>query len=168
MNQTPISSLKTCPTNSSAGFTLMELLIVVVILGVLSAIAIPNFINQIGKAREAEVKGIVGSIGRAQQAYHFEKGTFATSIKLLNDGRSSASFNSNYADFPDPVEATGTRAKHTAIAINPDDRIRNYSVGIYFSSGAFGQMFCESADVGENALAGDSPDGDCDEGNRIK
>jgi type IV pilus assembly protein PilA len=150
------------------GFTLLELLVVVVVLSVLASVAIPSFLGQIGKARESEIKGIMGGIARAQQAYHFEKQTFATSIELLSDGRGGASFGSNYADFPDPDEATDTMVKHISLALNPDiDRVRNYSVGVYFNGG-FSQMFCESVDVGGEALAGDTPNGDCSEGTRIE
>ena len=39
-----------------SGFTLIELMIVVVILGLLASVAIPNFISMMGRAREASVK----------------------------------------------------------------------------------------------------------------
>jgi prepilin-type N-terminal cleavage/methylation domain-containing protein len=59
------------------GFTLIELLVVVIIIGILAAIAIPNTMSQIGKAREGEAKSLIGALNRAQQAYYFENRAFA-------------------------------------------------------------------------------------------
>jgi type IV pilus assembly protein PilA len=68
------------------GFTLIELLVVIIIIGVLSAIALPNFLNQANKARESEAKTYVGSINRAQQARYHEELSFATNLESLNIG----------------------------------------------------------------------------------
>ncbi len=54
---------------SSAGFTLIELMIVIVIIGILTAIATPNFTTMRDRAREASVKGNGHSCQLAVEAY---------------------------------------------------------------------------------------------------
>ena len=66
------------------GFTLIELLVVIIIVGVLAAIALPSFLNQIGKARGSEAKTNIGVINRAQQAYRLENQTFTGNVTNLD------------------------------------------------------------------------------------
>lgn len=47
------------------------------------AIALPSFLNQVGKARTAEAKSILGTINKTQEAYARENGSFANSIDAL-------------------------------------------------------------------------------------
>lgn len=70
-------------SSNQQGFTLIELLVTVIIVGVLAAIALPNLISQIGKARDTELRNTVGTITRAQQAYHFENLVFSNSLSSL-------------------------------------------------------------------------------------
>ena len=51
------------------GFTLIELMIVVIIIGILAAIAIPNFQHLIKRSKEASVRGNVHTIQIAVEAY---------------------------------------------------------------------------------------------------
>jgi prepilin-type N-terminal cleavage/methylation domain-containing protein len=60
----------------SRGFTLVELMIVVAIVGLLASIAIPNFQYMIGKARQAEAKGYLASIYETEQGFFGENNTF--------------------------------------------------------------------------------------------
>ena len=51
--------------NTQQGFTLIELVVVIVILGILAATALPRFINISNEARTASVNGIAGSLRSA-------------------------------------------------------------------------------------------------------
>lgn len=51
------------------GFTLIELIMVIVILGILAAVAIPKFFNISGDAKTAAEKGVVGGVRAGIQTY---------------------------------------------------------------------------------------------------
>jgi len=59
------------------GFTLIELMIVVAIIGILAAIAIPNFLRFQAKSKQSEAKTNLGGIFTAQTSYFSEFNGFA-------------------------------------------------------------------------------------------
>jgi type IV pilus assembly protein PilA len=73
------------------GFTLVELLVVIIIIGILAAISLPNFLSQSAKAKQTEAKQNVGLTNRVQTAYRTENNTFATSFDTLATGTLSGS-----------------------------------------------------------------------------
>jgi MSHA pilin protein MshA len=52
-------------TQEQQGFTLIELITVIIILGILSAIALPKFIDLTNEALDASVQSVAGSLGSA-------------------------------------------------------------------------------------------------------
>ena len=85
------------------GFTLIELMIVVAIIGILAAIAIPRFAQMLEKSREGSTKGNLGSIKSAASIYYGDNGGFwPTTMNTL----STYAF-SKYLDNIFPVKVTG-------------------------------------------------------------
>ena len=73
-------------TKVTKGFTLIELMIVVAIIGILAAIAIPNFLKFQCKAKQSEAKTALKAIYTTQLAYNGEFGSYLDLTQLTNYG----------------------------------------------------------------------------------
>jgi type IV pilus assembly protein PilA len=62
---------------SEKGFTLIELMIVVAIIGILAAVAIPNFLRYQAKSMQSEARVLLSGIYTSQTAYFAENNSYA-------------------------------------------------------------------------------------------
>ena len=135
------------------GFTLIELLVVIIIVGVLAAIALPSFLNQIGKARGSEAKSNLGTINRAQQSYRLENSTFSGALTSL-DAQISPKF---YSYVP-----TGGQYTTKTLATTTNKDLKAYAAGVAQSGSdnTVASGICESsATTGNSGTADITPAG---------
>ncbi|ANV85718.1 hypothetical protein AWQ21_14105 [Picosynechococcus sp. PCC 7003] len=118
------------------GFTLIELLVVIIIIGILSAIALPAFLNQAAKARQSEAKQALASLNKAQQAYYLEEQEFSDTIGRLGLGLSGGTENYSYGATAANAAGAGnanfdtTDSDATIFAISSDQQaVRDYVAG---------------------------------------
>lgn len=66
------------------GFMLLELIIVVAIIGILAAVAIPNLVGMTDEAKVAKIQSDLSTIGTAMEVYHVKKGgTYPDNLSVL-------------------------------------------------------------------------------------
>jgi type IV pilus assembly protein PilA len=137
------------------GFTLIELMIVVAIIGILAAIAIPNFLRFQLKAKSSEGKTNLAAIRTAEQSYYSEFGVYVSS-----QGESPATIGAGKQVF-DPTLATG----FDTIGWSPEGNIyfqygAMTSTGTGFFATAYADIDADTNDQGwaylKDAGAGES------------
>src|SRR5918992_760810 len=92
-------------SQGEGGFTLVELLVVMLILGLLAAIAIPSFFNQRDKAKDADAKAAVRTAQTAIESYATDRdGSYANATAAILQGIEETL---NDADLADPTISGG-------------------------------------------------------------
>ena len=69
--------------NQNNGFTLIELMIVIAIIGILAAIAIPQFSAYRNRSFNANAMSDIHNIGITQEAYYIDFGEYCSTINVL-------------------------------------------------------------------------------------
>jgi len=69
---------------ASAGFTLLELLVVIVIIGLLAAYVGPRYFAQLSKSERSTAKAQIESFGKALDTYRLDTGRYPTTEQGLN------------------------------------------------------------------------------------
>ncbi len=109
-------------------FSLTELLIVLVIIGILVLLALPNLMPLISKARSTEAKVQLGHIYTLERSYFFEYSNYSADLGAIGfeqEKLSDAGGQANYVIEITETSATGFKATATAIKDFDSDGIFN-------------------------------------------
>ena len=94
--------------NQTKGFSLTELLATVAIVGILSSIALPNYVNQVNRSRQNEAASTISQIQTTIASYADEFGVLPTTWAELNETSAVMTDNgpANFNHF-DPITLAG-------------------------------------------------------------
>lgn len=112
---------------AAGGFTLVELLVVVVIIGILAAIALPSFLAQTTKSKQAEAKMTLNAWIKAQQLYRYEYGHFFPFFEL-GLGLPNDTKHFNYVGSGGAEEVSENFAR--LMAYSKDITLKRYAAGV--------------------------------------
>ena len=159
-----IASFASGDKTDESGFTLVELIVVVMMIGILSSIAIPQFMSSADKAKQKEATGIVAALLKAATAYNTEYGALPRDIGELSE----------YAKFQEcplsagPVATRGGALCKSVTPVAPAPTAKSF----YTSSGQYfvefeGDQAAASGNIVFRVKANPNGDGYRDNGSAV-
>jgi prepilin-type N-terminal cleavage/methylation domain-containing protein len=117
------------------GFTLLELIVVIIIIGILATLGFTQYTQVIEKGRSAEAKALLGNIRTAEIGYNTENGTYGA-IANLPVGAPTACTTTNYFSYAAAAGVTtGTATRCTSGGKVPTGP--TYSILVDYTTGVW-------------------------------
>jgi len=117
---------------TEGGFTLMELTVVIVIIAILAAVAVPLYINYVKDAQRTEAKGAIGAVVTAEQTYYQINNTYALDTFIPNPGQNPGqqALNCDLTDALNSWVITVTQADETGFTVSAVGRDGTPAAGL--------------------------------------
>lgn len=126
-------------SHKSEGYTLLELVVSVVIIGILATIAIPTFLGQASRAKEAEAKNAIAAFNKNQILYRVENPGFASTFESMGLGLPTETTNYIYVIENNASNRVGINA------VPKDSALKTYTGDVLIlPNGIAATIICES------------------------
>ncbi len=113
---------------SQSGFSLTEILVVIVIIGILVLLALPNLENVIGKAKQTEARLQLKHLHTLQKAYYYENDRYCDNLEQLGFQQEKLVGEGGNARYRiELVEAKANTFQARAVSVVDEDRDGNYN-----------------------------------------
>lgn len=129
-----VSRLRDNMAREDAGFTIIELMIAVSILGILASIALPNYYNFVARSRQTEARITLSSMYLAETSFNIDQNTFTSCLTDAGYVRPTSSTMFYAAGFAATSSTCGDGTQSCHLAVFDEPSIPG---GVPCSSGAF-------------------------------